>query len=77
MNDEIIEEWGTDTGISFITSNGKKHMEPGKIYNRNLNEQPERSKREDECKEIGHMFTWMPKDQKLCMRCGALNSMET
>ena len=38
-------------------------------------DQPERSKREDainECKEIGHLNTWFPKDQTLCMRCGAL-----
>lgn len=42
--------------------------------------QPERSKREDaikECQEMGHVNTWMPKDQTLCMRCGALTSMET
>jgi hypothetical protein len=42
--------------------------------------QPERSKREDaikECEELGHVNTWMPKNQTLCMRCGALNSMET
>jgi hypothetical protein len=42
--------------------------------------QPERSKREDaikECKELGHVNTWMPKNQVLCMRCGALNTMET
>ena len=42
--------------------------------------QPERSKREDfykECEELGHMNTWMPKNQTLCMRCGALNTMET
>jgi len=41
--------------------------------------QPERSKREDvykECEELGHMNTWMPKDQTLCMRCGALNTIE-
>jgi len=40
----------------------------------------ERSKREDaikECEEMGHLNTWMPKNQTLCMRCGALNSMET
>lgn len=40
---------------------------------------PEHSKREDlyeECKELGHMNTWMPKGQTLCMRCAALNSME-
>jgi len=28
---------------------------------------------EKECEEIGHMNTWMPKNQTLCMRCGALN----
>ncbi len=42
--------------------------------------QPERSKREDvlgDCETMGHMNTWMPKNQTLCMRCGALNSMET
>jgi len=33
------------------------------------------SKREDalnKCKEMGHVNTWMPKNQTICMRCGAL-----
>jgi hypothetical protein len=77
MNDELIEEWGCEVPISFNTSKGNLRMEPGKIYNSDFISQSERSKREDECKEIGHMWMWMPKDQSLCMRCSALSSMET
>ncbi len=49
------------------------------VFNKNFI-QPERSKREDalkECEQMGHINTWMPKNQVLCMRCGALNTMET
>lgn len=30
---------------------------------------------ESTCNEVGHMWTWMPKNQSLCMRCGAWNSI--
>ena len=41
---EIYEEFGCSSPISFMTSKGIKRMEPGKIYNFNLDEinQPER-----------------------------------
>jgi hypothetical protein len=42
--------------------------------------QPDHHKQEDaikECEEKGHLNTWMPKNQTLCVRCGALNSTET
>lgn len=29
-----------------------------------------KSKVEKECEENGHMWTWMPKDNRACMRCG-------
>ena len=47
------------------------------IKNYPNHDQPERSKREDECNESGHVWTWMPKDQKACIRCGALNTVVT
>jgi len=25
-----------------------------------------------ECDKIGHMWTWMPKNKHLCMRCGIM-----
>lgn len=25
----------------------------------------------EECEELGHVWTWMPKDHRACMRCGA------
>ena len=43
MNDgDIFEEWGTDTGISFVTSQGILTLVPGKKYNKEFIEQPER-----------------------------------
>ena len=27
-----------------------------------------------QCEQMGHMFTWMPKNQSFCMRCGKLLS---
>jgi len=34
----VYEEYGTDTGISFCTSEGIKTMEAGKLYDKDLNE---------------------------------------
>lgn len=34
----IKSEYGTATGISFITSKGIKKMEPGKSYDENIDE---------------------------------------
>lgn len=36
--DCIREEFGSSIGISFITSEGIKKMEPGKTYDKNINE---------------------------------------
>lgn len=36
--DSNFMEFGTSTGISFITSKGIKEMEPGKSYDQNLDE---------------------------------------
>ncbi len=36
--DSYSVEFGSDTGISFLTSEGIKKLEPGKKYDKNLNE---------------------------------------
>lgn len=83
MTNEEFKEWCEDRGLNsprmICESCGSlNHYHCFQCHPKHF--QPERSKREDalkECSEIGHMNTWMPKNQTLCMRCGALNSMET
>ena len=38
VEDEITEEFGCSSPLSFKTSEGIKTMKPGKCYDRNLNE---------------------------------------
>jgi hypothetical protein len=28
------------------------------------------------CQEIGHMWTWMPKNSRYCLRCGKFEQKE-
>lgn len=57
-------DWSNVPDLSFIAD--------VEVYN-----QPERSKREDLCKKCDHMWQMATNDKDICMRCGALNSMET
>lgn len=48
----MIEEWGCSLPIKFITSDGVRRIEPGKIYNSKFIEQPECIKLEDSIEKI-------------------------